>query len=375
MMVLTDRQWFMCALVPYGLSAVYSISLWRHGFRHHNRATYLLLLLGFVFNTVALLKRGFTGHSCPTHNLYEATTFVLWAMLAGYLVLGIWGKIRFLGAFSSPVVFVIGLFALMPGLDRIFVPRRGVSVEWMSLHAALVLWSYAAFALAAVAAVMYLTQTHNLRFNRLQAILSLLPPIEGLELAMGGFLLAGFILLSAGLAASARIQENPTVSYFADLKVSWSILVWVVYLALLMQRWWFQQRGRRLALGLVGAFVFVALTFWITAWLSPRHNPALEEKSEIPSAGWVAGIPWNHEIHETHERNTEGNHQGGYPARSQSSTGSAFGRDQDPAECNSAIQQSGTLRYEAGLSSGFGFRDSDFGFVSDFGFRVSDFPC
>jgi len=44
------------------------------------------------------------------------------------------------------------------------------------LHAALILLAYGAFGLGSAAAVMFLTQHHNLKFNKLRAVLSLLRP-------------------------------------------------------------------------------------------------------------------------------------------------------------------------------------------------------
>jgi len=37
-------------------------------------------------------------------------------------------------------------------------------------------------------------------------------------------------------------------------------------------RWKFSQGGRRFALGAIGSFVFVLLTFWGVNLLSPLHN-------------------------------------------------------------------------------------------------------
>ncbi|MBI5386276.1 MAG: cytochrome c biogenesis protein CcsA [Verrucomicrobia bacterium] len=223
---------------------------------------------------MAMFKRGLSLSRCPTHNLYEATTFVMWTIVAVYLLVGLWGRVRFLGTFASPVLFGIGVFALMPALDQHHGPTPDLSMPAASLHAALVLLSYGAFGLAAVAGAMYLTQEHNLRFNKLRAVLSLLPPIQRLELAMAAMLIAGFALLTAGLVVSSRIQRPEGVNYLTDPKVGWSVLVWCLYLALVVLRWRFSQRGRRIAVGLIGAFAFVLLTFWGTALLSPLHNPA-----------------------------------------------------------------------------------------------------
>ncbi len=272
--MMTDRQWFLCAASLYGISALHTIFLWRQGFRHHNRATYLLLASGFIAHTVAMLMRGFSVKHCPIHNIYEATTFVIWTSLAVYLVVGLWGRMRFLGAFASPVLFVISVFALMPSLDKHHGPTPDFSLAWSSVHATLILISYGTFALAAVAGAMYLTQQHSLKFDKRKAVFSLLPPIQRLELAMGWLLAAGFLLLTIGLGASHQLKRPEGVNYLSDTKVLWSIFVWLLYLGLVILRWWFNQRGRRLACGVIGAFAFVLLTFWGTNLLSTLHNPA-----------------------------------------------------------------------------------------------------
>ena len=63
------------------------------------------------------------------------------------------------------------------------------------------------------------------------------------------------------------------VTYLDDPKVHWSILVWLLYLALLVMRWKYSQVGRRFAWGAIAGFVFVLLTFWGSSLLSPIHRP------------------------------------------------------------------------------------------------------
>jgi ABC-type uncharacterized transport system permease subunit len=123
---------------------------------------------------------------------------------------------------------------------------------------------------------MYLTQERNLKFHKLQAIFSLLPPIQRLELVAGRLLVAGLILLTAGLAIGAydlSLLQNPQ-RFRGDPKIIWSALVWLMYLGLMISRWKFAQSGRRFAIGTVGTFAFVLLTFWGTNVLSSLHNPA-----------------------------------------------------------------------------------------------------
>ena len=268
----TDRHSFLIAVIAYGLSATYSIFLLRKGFREDNRTNYLLLLLGFVFHTTAMFKRGFSLERCPINNLYEATLFIAWTIVASYLLIGTWSRLRFLGAFASPLVFAIGVFALFPSLD-LHPGHPTFTGGWSSLHKALILLAYGAFGLSSVAGLMYLTQEHDLKFHKLRAVLSMLPPIQRLELVTARLLLAGFILLSAGLVVSViYLRQTHRVYFMNDAEMIYSAFVWLLYLALLVLHWRFAQRGRRFAWGAIGGFAFVMLTFWGVYLLSGLHH-------------------------------------------------------------------------------------------------------
>ncbi len=279
-MSLTDRNYFLIAVVLYGFSSLYAIFLLRRGFREDNRINYCLLLGASVFHTMAMFQRGFSLQRCPINNLYEATIFVAWTIVATYLAIGSWNRLRFVGAFASPILFGIGVFALMPSLDPPHGDQPVFTGGWMSLHAALILLSYGGFGLSAIAALMYLTQEHDLKFNKLRAVFSLMPPIQRLELVIGRLLLAGFVLLTIGLIIGMLyLKETENVYFKGDAKILWSLLVWLGCLVVLVSRWKFAQRGRRLAWGAVGMFAFVLLTFWGSNLLSGIHNPASETNS------------------------------------------------------------------------------------------------
>ncbi len=269
----SGRYCFLAAVVVYGLSATYSVFLWRKGFRQGDRVNYGLLLLAAILHTTAMFQRGISFDRCPVNNLYEAITFVLWTMVAVYLVVGLWPRLRFLGAFAAPLLLCVGVFALMPGLDNRYGAQPEFKHDWVSLHAALILLSYGAFGLSSIAALMYLTQEHDLKFHKMRAIFSLLPPIQRLELVIRRLMAAGFVLLTAGLVIGAVWLKLPEgVGYLEDPKVHWSILVWLLYLALLFMNWRFAQGGRRFAWGAVGCFLFVLLTFWGVNLMSPIHH-------------------------------------------------------------------------------------------------------
>ena len=141
----TDRHFFLLAVIFYGLSSAYSVFLWRKGFRTADRVNYMLLLAAAVLHTTAMVLRGFNLHECPVNNLYEATSFIAWTIVAAYLVIGAFRKLRFLGAFASHILLFMGVFALMPALDPPHAAQPDFSHGLTSLHATLVLLAIGAF--------------------------------------------------------------------------------------------------------------------------------------------------------------------------------------------------------------------------------------
>ena len=251
----------------------HAVFLWRKGFRQHDRASFGLLLVGFLLHTGTMVLRGFSLNRCPVNNLFEATIFLAWALGLTCLIVSLLPRLSFVSAFASPVLFVIGVFALMPSLDPPHGPKPEFSGWLTSLHASLVLLAYGALGLASVAAAMFLTQQHNLKFHKLKAVLSLLPPIQRLEFVTARLVLVGFIMLTLGLKAGGHLPRPEGVLYWKETKVLWSGFLWMLYLGLLLGRWRLGLAGRRFAWGVIGIFVFLMLTFWGTNLLSTLHHP------------------------------------------------------------------------------------------------------
>ncbi len=268
-----DRDYFLLAVGLYGLATLYAVFLWRRGFRQDNRVIYLLMLAGAGLHTIAMLKRGFSFQRCPVTNLYEAVTFIAWTVAASYLVIGLVRRFRFVGAFAAPLLLGLGVFALMPELDR-HGPQPEFRPPLSSLHAALVLLAYGAFGLAGVAALMFVKQERDLKHNKARAAQAFLPSLQRLEQVTMRLLQVGFGLLTGGLVlGSGWLKQVHGVYFQFDAKILWSAFIWLLYLGLLVARGWFRQGGRRFAWAAMGAFAFLMLTFWGFNLLSEIHHP------------------------------------------------------------------------------------------------------
>jgi ABC-type uncharacterized transport system permease subunit len=273
--LLTDRTFFLIAVVVYGVSTIYSVFLWRRGFRKDDRVNYCILLAAFALHTAAMVKRGFSFSRCPVNNLFEALMFIAWTIIAAYLAVGWFHRLRFLGVIAAPIVLGIGVFALMPPLDSAHGPKPDFHTDWGSIHGAMILLACGAFGLSAVAGVMFLAQEHDLKFHKARAVISMLPPIQRLSRVMSGLIVGGLFFLTAGLALSPLLikeKEAQGVQFKGDPILLYSVFIWLLYVTLLTLRWRFGHSGRRFAWGAVAGFAFILLTFWGFLLLSPLHS-------------------------------------------------------------------------------------------------------
>jgi len=167
----------------------------------------------------------------------------------------------------------MGVFGLMPALDKPNVAKPEFMNAWSSVHAALIFLGYGAFGLSCIAGIMYSTQEHNLKFHKLRAVLSMLPPDRTARTHNWAPAGGRFRPFHRWPDRGRGLGQKPEgVHFFQDAKVVWSAFLWFVYTGLLVMRWYFRQGGRRFAWGAVGTFVFVMLTFWGTNLLSGLHQ-------------------------------------------------------------------------------------------------------
>lgn len=218
-----------------------------------SRINLYAMLTGFALQTAFLYLRGQAVRRCPLTNLFEILVFMSWAMVLFYLAIGPAYRLSLLGAFTSPMVFLFQLGALLtPGIDRPAAPRPANA--WLELHAAISIVAYGAFALACVAGVMYLTQERQLKTHHIRSIFYHLPPIRDLATANRRLIVVGLALLTVGIVAG-----------FAGGNIwthVWSAGIWFFYFLILSAELRHQLSPRRGAWLSILAFVAVLGTLW-----------------------------------------------------------------------------------------------------------------
>jgi ABC-type uncharacterized transport system permease subunit len=222
--------------------------------------TLVCMVLAFLSQLWFLKVRGELRGACPLRDTGEILAFLAWALTLFYLVVGPSYRLSVLGLFTAPVVAIFqGVALLVPGMMQDNPQRRAGVDVWSELHSAVSVLAYGAFALAAVASVMFLVLDHLLKEQHLRSgLFRRLPPARELLHVQTKLLWMGIFLLSIGLFAGSLMPHKGAWQHFVA-----AIVVWLSYAALLGISQWRGLTGRRISLLSVGIFVMSLLVFWL----------------------------------------------------------------------------------------------------------------
>jgi len=230
----------------------------------------LLLAAGLLFQTVGLHIRGMAVGGCPLGNQFEIVQFVAWSGIVLYFVVGPAFRVSLLGLFTAGYTASLAVFSLViPAWDATRGEHLFGKNPWIELHAALAVFSYGAFGLLALTAIMHLLQNWSLKHKQLNNLFWFLPSVVQLDQINYRLLLAGETLLtfSLGVGAAWWLRDIASVN---TPKLAATITVWLLYGVALGFRW--RQR-------LVSArFAWVCLVMFGVALfalgtLNPGHQP------------------------------------------------------------------------------------------------------
>ncbi len=259
-----DHLLLVASTFCFLLGFCYTVYALGAGTYRASRFNFSAIACGFFLQTAFLFERGHTLGRCPLTNLFEVFIFLSWSVVLLYLVIGPAYRLSLLGAFTSPLVFLLQGLALALPLDS--APyRRPAPNPWLELHAAVSVVACGALALAAVAGVMYLAQERQLKTRRLRSIFFHLPPITDLAVANSRLLWAGFGLLTVGLLSGFAVGRP------LDWVKAGSLGIWGLYGIMLFAERRHSVGPRRVALFSVLAFSLTMSMLWGINFISePR---------------------------------------------------------------------------------------------------------
>ena len=237
------------------------------------RWSYRLLLAGFVFHTLFLGHQYYALGMAPVLGLKSALSFFSWTIIGAYLILQLRFRLMVLGSFVAPLAaFLMIISSSIPGTE--VVVRPIFRSMWFTAHVGTIFMGNGMFAVAFVAAIMYLIQERQIKRKRFGTFYSRLPSLQTLDSVNYYSLMYGFPLLTIGMITGSVYAQYALGSYWQwDPKEVWSLITWLFYAALLHERLAVGWRGRRAAVMSIICFLILIFTFiGASLWLSDYHS-------------------------------------------------------------------------------------------------------
>jgi len=238
-------------------SALYLGALYAKNEKISAVATWVCVLAAVV-STAALGMRWYESYQMgigriPVTNLYESLVFFAWSVNLFYLIVERKYRNRTFGAFVMPIAFFTMVFAVYNDSSiQPLVPA--LQSYWLHAHVITCFVGYAAFAVSAGVAVMYLLKARQENAKISEGVVGLLPACKMLDDLVYRAIIWGFPFLTAGIITGAAWANYAWGTYWSwDPKETWSLIVWLVYAAFLHARVTRGWHGRRAAiLSIVG---------------------------------------------------------------------------------------------------------------------------
>ena len=221
-----------------------------------------ILAAGFTAHLLSTIHLANKMKYLPLTNMQESLSFFGLAIVGVFIFFERKYKVTTLGSFVVPVALLLLVASSsLHGEVRQLPPI--LQSNWFWFHALLAFASYACFTIAAGVAVMYLIQRYFLKTKRLGALFQKLPSLETMDEISYRCLTVGFPLLTVAIISGSIWSEKAMGSYWIwDRKQTWTLIIWLIYAALLHGRITIGWRGKRAAILSIIGFIVVLFTFF-----------------------------------------------------------------------------------------------------------------
>ncbi len=208
------------------------------------RAAHWLISSGFLIHCGFTVLRYIEAGHTPITNLHESLSFFSLAIVGVFIAFERKYHVFILGSFVTPLALLLMIASSLYPASIPLLPPALMS-NWLLVHSSLAFVSYATFAVAFGAAIMYLIQEHFLKRKRLGALYQKLPSLD--------------ILDEINYAIWAETAWGTYWSW--DPKETWSLITWFIYAALLHGRLTTGWRGKKAAILSIIGFCILLFTF------------------------------------------------------------------------------------------------------------------
>ena len=221
-----------------------------------------ILAVGFTAHLLSTIHLSVKMKYLPLTNMQESLSFFSLAIVGGFIFFERKYKVTTLGSFIIPVALLMLTASSTLHEEARQLPPI-LQSNWFWFHALLAFASYACFTIAAGVAVMYLIQRYFLKTKHFGALFQKLPSLETMDDISYRCLSVGWPLLTIAIISGSIWSDQAMGSYWIwDRKQIWSMIIWIIYAALLHGRITIGWRGKRAAILSIIGFIVVLFTFF-----------------------------------------------------------------------------------------------------------------
>ena len=260
-------------IVFYAAStAAYTLFLLRQK-KQYYRGGVTLLAAGFAVHLIMIVIGTIQAGHLPVSTLRDTLSFGALAVAGVFLLFQYRYRLKVLGVFSAPLAAVTMIIvALMPATQMPVQPI--LKSMWLVAHVALIFIGEASLALACGIGILYLVQEQAIKSKKPGFFFRRLPSLDLLDSAGQKCILAGFVMMTLGLATGLIYAKSVWGRFWSwDPKEVWSGITWLLYAVLIHERLALGWRGRRAAIMAIIGFATVLFTFLgVNLFMSGHHG-------------------------------------------------------------------------------------------------------
>jgi len=225
----------------------------------------ILTVNAFAFLTASLVFRWIAAGHGPFSNMYEFSLAFAWGALALYLYFELRYRLRTLALLVLPIAMGLLIYATtLPSDITPLVPALQNDLL-LTVHVAVAIIAYGAFALAFGTAILFLVQRRDaIRWLPRSTVLDEM----GYKAVMVGFPMMALVIILGALWADIAWGQ-----YWSwDPKETASLVTWLIYGGYLHARVLRGWRGQRSALLLILGFAATLFTYYGNLFFGGLHS-------------------------------------------------------------------------------------------------------
>jgi ABC-type uncharacterized transport system permease subunit len=218
-----------------------------------------VLAAGGAVHGAHIVSASLLSNVCPVESMHFGLSFAALVAVGAYLLVYRRASLYALGAVVAPVALTFLVAAQFVGSD--VDTEAPLSRPLLMAHIAANVLGVGLFVLAGASGLFYLVEERWLRQKKTgHPLAGRLPPLDALDRATHGLLLAGFPLLTFGVVTGAAFSEKLGAMHGAELVRSLlGYATWILLAGVLVLRRTAGVRGRRAAYGTIAGVLCLLL--------------------------------------------------------------------------------------------------------------------